>query len=57
MADNLQVAVRVRPFNDREIAMNSECCISMYNIKTINIIYIGRIYIRNATRYTTNGHY
>ncbi|ETV80714.1 hypothetical protein, variant [Aphanomyces astaci] len=29
MGDNVQVAVRVRPFNDREKSMNSVCCIRM----------------------------
>ncbi|TMW66411.1 hypothetical protein Poli38472_004176 [Pythium oligandrum] len=29
MSENVQVAVRVRPFNDREKAMESTCCIRM----------------------------
>ncbi|ETV97792.1 hypothetical protein H310_09144 [Aphanomyces invadans] len=29
MGDNVQVAVRVRPFNEREKSMNSVCCIRM----------------------------
>lgn len=31
---SVQVAVRVRPFNEREIFMNSKCCVEMEDNKT-----------------------
>ena len=31
---SVQVAVRVRPFNEREIFINSNCCVEMEDNKT-----------------------
>ena len=35
MSQSISVAVRVRPFNDREKERNSACCITMKNSTTI----------------------
>ena len=34
-AQNVKVAVRVRPFNDREKALNAVCCVDMQGPSTI----------------------
>jgi len=32
---SIQVAVRVRPFNERELKLNAKCCIEMVLLLTI----------------------